>query len=114
MGQCGLSLEQAWNTGYHEYELRLRGYEQSSHQAWEIARWQIWHQYQLSPNIKSGRKPRRPVDLQRFPWEESEKDELKRKAKKYGKVSKKELNELLKIFRTVGMIKDDNNNGQDR
>ena len=106
MGTCGLTEEQAGLTSYHEYELKAQAHEQSVRQAWEIARWQSWHLYNLSANIREGHKPRRPIDLVRFPWEQTEEEELEEKAKIYGRVTDDEKNELLRIFRETGLIKD--------
>lgn len=55
-----------------EYELKLKGYHFRQRTAWEVARWEQYHQTQISPNIKPERKPRSPKALLKFDWEEDD------------------------------------------
>ena len=52
------------------------------------------------PMIKPAAKPKRPLELQKFPWEIETPEELKAKAEQY-KISPEEeaeLNEIIKIL----------------
>lgn len=62
-----------------------------------LARWLAWQNVLLSPNIKPAHKPKTATAYCRFPWEESEEDELTRKAKEY-RVTPEEVAELNRIM----------------
>ena len=57
----------------------------------------MWQEILLSPNIKPGHKPRTPQNFCRFPWEQSEEDELKQKAQAY-RITPEEEAELNRII----------------
>lgn len=56
-----------------------------------------WQNLLLSPNIKPGRKPRSVQAFCRFPWEQSDADELAQKARDYRitPAEEAELNRML-------------------
>lgn len=78
-----------------------------------MARWIAWQNMLLSPNIKPVNKPRTPTAFCRFPWEEAEDEELKRKAKEY-RVTPEEIAELNRIFAEVEAAQKQNNGGCQR
>lgn len=59
-----------------------------------------WQEVLLSPNIKPYNKPKTPQAFCRFPWEESQDDELKRKAEQY-RITPEEEAELNRIFKEI-------------
>lgn len=65
-----MSIVQAARTSYEEYELRRQGHEQQQREAYELARWTVWHSYQLSPFLKPGSRPAAPADVWKFHWEQ--------------------------------------------
>ncbi len=68
----------------------------------------MWQEMLLSPNIKPGHKPKTPQAFCRFPWEQSEAEELAEKAKKY-KVTPEEVAELNRIMQEYEASKAKNN-----
>lgn len=58
----------------------------------------VWQNVLLSPNIKKIDKPKTPQAFCRFPWEESEDVELKKKAEEY-RITPEEEAELNRIFK---------------
>lgn len=92
-----MTERQAALTGWREYELRRKGHEEAAREEWERIRWKAWRDILLSPHIKRLDKPRSPKAFLRFPWEEPEDDELRRKAEDY-RVSPEEEAELNRIF----------------
>lgn len=95
-----MTERQAALTGWREYDLRRRGLEEAAREEWERIRWMAWQNVLLSPNIKSANKPRTPRAFWRFPWEEPEDEELRRKAADY-RVSPEEEAELNRIFKEL-------------
>ena len=92
-----MTERQAALTGYHEYELRLKGFERQMQERWTVARWICWQQHLLSPNIKPGNKAKTAQAFCRFPWEQSEAEELAEKAKFY-RITPEEEAELNRIM----------------
>ena len=79
-----------------------------------MARWIAWQNMMLSPHIKPVNKPKTPTAFCRFPWDEPEGDELKRKAEQY-RVTPEEIAELNRIFAEVEAAqKKDNDDVKDR
>ena len=72
-----MTEEQAARTSWREYDLRRRGLEKAQQEEWEFLR---------------------------FPWEEPESEELKRKAEEY-RVSPEEAAELNRIFQEIEAAK---------
>ena len=99
-----MTEEQAARTSWREYDLRRRGLEKAQQEEWERLRWIAWQNVLLSPNIKSHNKPKSPRAFLRFPWEEPESEELKRKAEEY-RVSPEEAAELNRIFQEIEAAK---------
>lgn len=58
-----------------EYLALRKAFEENRRQAWEIARWEQFNQISISPYIKRSDKPRRVIDLVRFPWDEENQEE---------------------------------------
>ena len=69
----------------------------------------MWQEMLLSPNIKQGHKPRTPQKFCRFPWEQSEADELKQKAEQYRITPEEEaeLNRIMQEFEASRASKND-------
>lgn len=53
----------------HEYTMLAEGWERKQRTAWEVARWQVYYDICLNPNLKPASKPRKVTDVARFPWE---------------------------------------------
>ena len=104
MGRCGMTQKQAAMTGMTEYQQRLKGWERGQQEEWERARWLAWHQYNLSPFLKDGQRPKTAKDLQAFPWEEGGGKKLtKKQARKRAKITDAEraaLDAIMKDFYT--------------
>ena len=116
VGRCGLTEEQAARTGYHEYLLRVKGKDEELQERWALARWMMWQEMLLSPNIKQGHKPRTPQAFCRFPWEQSEAEELAEKAKQYRSTPEEvtELNRIMAEWEASKASKTENEDEQDR
>ena len=69
----------------------------------------MWQEMLLSPNIKQGHKPRTPQKFCRFPWEQSEAEELEQKAKEYRITPEEEaeLNRIMQEFEASKASKTD-------
>lgn len=89
----------------HEYRLLLKGYDQKEQREWERLRWDAWQRVLLSPDIKPGKKPRTARAFVRFPWEEPEAEEMKRRAKE-SRVTEEEMAVLNAIFEQIANKKD--------
>lgn len=76
----------------------------------------MWQEMLLSPNIKQGHKPRSPQKFCRFPWEQSEEDELRQKAEEYRITPEEEaeLNRIIKEWEASKAAETENENEQDR
>lgn len=87
-------------TSWHEYQLRLKGYEQKIQERWIFARWAAWQNVLLSPNIKPAHKPKTPQAFCRFPWEQPNEAEMAEKAKQYRITPEEEaaLNRILEQY----------------
>ena len=96
-----MTQKQAAQTGMTEYRQRLKGWEAAQHEEWERTRWLAWHQYNLSPFLKPGQRPKTAKDLHPFPWEDGPKPPSKRAAKKRAKITTEEraaLDAIMKDF----------------
>ena len=96
-----MTQAQAACTGMTEYRQRLKGWVEDQHERWELTRWLAWHQYNLSPFLKKGQRPKTPKDVQTFPWEEGAKKPTKRQARKKAKITDTEraaLDAIMKDF----------------
>ncbi len=99
MGRCGMTRAQAARTSMAEYRMRVEGHEQEMHERYELARWTVWHKYNLSPWLKVGARPKKPSDVFRFAWETP--DKKKKITRKQARVSEAEaaaLEALMKDF----------------
>ena len=67
VGRCGKTIREAAQTSYAEYMLLVEGRNEAEKGDWEKMRWMAYMQWAISPNLK--RRPRRPQDVVRFPWE---------------------------------------------
>ncbi len=76
----------------------------------------MWQEMLLSPNIKPGRKPKTPQAFCRFPWEQTEAEELAEKAKQYRITPEEEaeLNRIMKEWEASKASKSATDNEQDR
>lgn len=83
-----------------EYRQRLKGWEDDQHERWEMTRWLAWHQYNLSPFLDKGKRPKTPKDLAPFPWEAGAR-KPKKITRKKARVTQEEvdaLNAIMKDF----------------
>lgn len=76
----------------------------------------MWQEMLLSPNIKPGHKPKTPQAFCRFPWEQTEAEELAEKAKQYRITPEEEaeLNRILKEWEASQATETDKEHEQDR
>lgn len=95
---------QAGLTSFHEYKLRLEGFEKDRQERWEMKRWEMWQHILLSPNIKSGNKPKSPQAYMRFPWEKDPADEVK----------PEDCTITAEVSDALNKLVNKNSNGQDR
>lgn len=79
-------------TSLREYELRVEGHTKKEQGDWERARWQVFMQYAIAPNLK--RRPHSPQEVLRFPWEKPEVQEMKN----VEPLTEKEIEGLCKLF----------------
>lgn len=97
--------------------MRLQGKDEDAKERWTIARWMMWQEMLLSPNIKAFNKPKTPQAFCRFPWEESTEEELKRKVEEY-RITPEQEAELNRIMQEWEASKEapqpDTDNEQDR
>ena len=75
-----------------EYLQRFNGKDEERREAWELARWQVFNQYRLSPFIK--RPPQKVTDVVTFPWEKPMVRKMTRKAAKITDGEKAALNAI--------------------
>ena len=71
VGRCGKTVVQAARTSYEEFLLLTEGKAAEDHAEWERARWRVFMEWAVSPNLK--RRPKTPQDVVVFPWEEPQK-----------------------------------------
>ena len=89
-----MTQKQAACTSMGEYRQRYEGKEQERREAWELARWEVFHKYLISPFLK--RKPSKVTDVATFPWEQPTK--TKKATKRSARVTKEEKDALAAIF----------------
>lgn len=94
----------------------MKGKDIESQERWSIARWMVWQEMLLSPNIKPHHKPKSPQAFCRFPWERPEAEELAEKAKQYQVTPEEEtaLNKILTEWEARKAPKTTQENEQDR
>lgn len=90
-----MTQKQAALTSMGEYLQRANGLEQERREAWELTRWQIFHQYRLSPFIKH--PPQKVTDVVTFPWEKT--DKSRQITRKRARVTAAESEALSAIFK---------------
>lgn len=73
VGRCRRTVREAALTSLEEFNLLAEGFAQEQRETWERERWKVYMDWAINPYLK--RRPRRPQDVVRFPWEESEKVE---------------------------------------
>lgn len=71
MGQ-GLSERDAAMVTMKEYRAMRDEYNNKNYQKWDMVRWLAFMNIQLSPDIKSHNKPKRPKDLFKLPTDAKE------------------------------------------
>lgn len=99
-----MTERQAALTTMHEYNLRREGLEKKIQRDWELARWKVWRT--IAPFCKQiGQTPQ---VFHRFPWEESEAQERKRKADKY-RVTEQQAEALTRFFECLAKQNNVNN-----
>ena len=93
VGRCGMTQKQAACTSLLEYQQRIRGKEEERHEAWELARWVIFHKYLIAPFLK--RRPSKVTDVATFPWD---KTKTKKASKRSARVQQWEKDALAAIM----------------
>ena len=95
-----MTQAQAARVGMTEYRQRLRGWEAGQHEEWERTRWLAWHNYNLSPFLKAGQRPRTPKDLAPFPWEKGagKPKKITRKQARITEAERSALDAIMKDF----------------
>ncbi len=88
-----MTQKQAACTSMTEYEQRLKGKEDERREAWELARWEIFHKYLIAPFLK--RRPGKVTDICTFPWE---KTTTKKATKRTARVTQAERDALAAIM----------------
>ena len=92
VGRCGKSMREAARTSYYEFELLWESHSQREQEQWERVRWQVFMEWAISPNLK--RRPRKPQDVIRFPWEK----DIAPEVRDAEPLTEAELEQLSKIF----------------
>jgi hypothetical protein len=87
-----MTAQQAGWCSMDEYKLRAEGKAEEERHEWERARWQVFMQYAIAPNLK--RRPHSPQEVLRFPWEKPEVQEMKN----VEPLTEKEIEGLCKLF----------------
>ena len=95
VGRCGKSVRDAALTSYEEFVLRAEGHSKAEHEKWERMRWQVYMDWAISPNLK--RRPSRPEDVVRFPWEETRRAEVNAEPLTEDEITR--ISEIFKIER---------------
>lgn len=90
-----MTERRAGMTTAREIKAHLDAWERRNRERWEIARWCQFLDLLGNPYVKAWKKPRRPCDWIRFPWEEDE-TEGRAKAGEY-RLGEDEINELERI-----------------
>ena len=88
-----MTQKQAALTSMGEYQQRLKGKEEERREAWELARWEIFHTYLIAPFLK--RRPSKATDIATFPWE---KTTTKKATKRTARVQQWEKDALAAIM----------------
>ena len=91
-----MTQKQAACTSMGEYRQRLEGKEQERREAWELARWEIFHKYLISPFLKH--KPRKVTDVATFPWEQTKTKKVTRKQARVTQAEKDALAAIMNDF----------------
>lgn len=82
-----------------EYRQRFAGWEQEQRERYELARWTVWHSYNLSPYLKPGYRPKAPKDVYPFPWDKgAKKKKITRKDARITEQEKAALDAIMKDF----------------
>lgn len=92
VGRCGKTLKEAALTSLEEYKLLADGYNSREQEEWERVRWRVFMEWSISPNLK--RRPRKPQDVIRFPWEKEKTTDVK----EVEPLTENEIQQLSKIF----------------
>ena len=64
VGRCGRTIRDAARTSYEEFTLLAEGKSREEHAEWERARWMIYMDWAISPNLK--RRPHTPQESSAF------------------------------------------------
>lgn len=98
IGHCGKTQKEAALTTFNEYRLLMQGEAERNRTAWEVARWCVWWEFQLSPNIKPELKPREMADISVFSWEMADYIAKRKEAAKQAEISEETQNALRALF----------------
>lgn len=91
-----MSQAEAAKVGMLEYKQRFDGWQKGWQDRYELARWEVWHQYNLSPWLKQ--KPAKPKNVVTFPWEKGTEKKITRKKAKITPQELDALNAIMKDF----------------
>ena len=105
VGRCGKTIREAALTSYTEFELLAEGKRKEEQAEWERARWMIYMDWAISPNLK--RRPHKPQDVIRFPWEREDVPQIVTAEP----ITEAEITGLCEIFK---IERNDISNGQDK
>lgn len=94
VGRCGRTIRDAARTSYEEFTLLAEGKSREEHAEWERARWMIYMDWAISPNLK--RRPHTPQEVIRFPWEENR---VKDEARDMEPLTEEEIQKISRIFK---------------
>jgi hypothetical protein len=92
VGRCGKTIRDAALTSYEEFSLLSEGKQREEQAEWERARWMVFMDWAISPNLK--RRPHKPQDVIRFPWEKADGPEVGN----YEPLSEEEIQKISRIF----------------
>ena len=91
-----MSQAEAAKIGMLEYRQRFEGWQKEWQNRYELERWEVWHQYNLSPWLKH--RPANAKDVATFPWEKKEKKKVTRKKAKITTQEVDALNAIMRDF----------------
>ena len=91
VGRYRKTIKEAALTSLEEFNLLAEGHAAEQQEIWERERWRVFMDWTISPNLK--RRPRKPQDVIRFPWEES-----RAEAQNYEPMTEAEIDKISRIF----------------
>lgn len=93
VGRCGKTIREAALTSYEEFTLLAEGKQKDDQAEWERARWMVFMDWAISPNLKQ--RPHTPQDVIRFPWEEKKGS---KEVKDVEPLTEEEIQKISRIF----------------